>query len=224
MKRLTERDGDKWAFVACRDCTKPHCTKCEEFRKQAATLAGYENLKLTSEEAKSLLRDAGIGIAMHNRELQAEISRLKNWVNDLQSGMYVNCVYCGHRYGQTDEVSVSMADVLKAHIEQCPDHPMSKLKQEIERLKAAEPREEVKWFAEEMEKVLQANDHKGGWDKCDDGYLAWMLRDNLGKLCEAAYQEPKNLQEISKSAVDIANYAMMIADNVRKIGGKENEV
>ena len=28
-----------------------------------------------------------------------EIERLKVWVDDLQSGMYVNCVYCGHRYG-----------------------------------------------------------------------------------------------------------------------------
>jgi hypothetical protein len=43
VKRLTERDGNQWSFIACRDCKKPHCTKCEEFRKQAATLAAYEN-------------------------------------------------------------------------------------------------------------------------------------------------------------------------------------
>lgn len=28
----------------------------------------------------------------------AEIKRLRDWMNDLQSGMYINCVYCGHRY------------------------------------------------------------------------------------------------------------------------------
>ena len=47
-------------------------------------------------------------------------------VDDLQSGMYINCVYCGHRYGPKDEVEATMADALKEHIEQCPKHPMSK--------------------------------------------------------------------------------------------------
>lgn len=67
--------------------------------------------------------------------MECENERLQQWVNDLQSGMYVNCVYCGHRYGPESKTPVSMADVLKQHIEQCPEHPMSKLKQENERLK-----------------------------------------------------------------------------------------
>jgi len=33
-------------------------------------------------------------------------------------------------------------------------------------------REEVKWFAEEMEKKLLINDHKGGWDSCDFDHCA----------------------------------------------------
>ncbi len=44
--------------------------------------------------------------------------------------MYVNCVYCGHRYGPAKDTPVSMADVLKKHIENCSKHPMSKLKQD----------------------------------------------------------------------------------------------
>lgn len=64
----------------------------------------------------------------------AEIARLKQWVNDLQSGMYINCVYCGHRYGPQDEVPSSMADVLKEHVEQCPEHPMSALKTKVREL------------------------------------------------------------------------------------------
>ena len=31
--------------------------------------------------------------------LRAEIARLEAWVRDMQAGCYVNCVYCGHRYG-----------------------------------------------------------------------------------------------------------------------------
>ena len=67
--------------------------------------------------------------------LRAENERLSKWVDDLQSGMYVNCVYCGHRYGPGETTPVSMADALKAHVEQCPKHPMSALKAENERLR-----------------------------------------------------------------------------------------
>lgn len=63
-----------------------------------------------------------------------EIERLQQHVNDLQAGMYINCVYCGHRYGPDDEVPATMADALKEHVEQCPKHPMSALKQIVESL------------------------------------------------------------------------------------------
>jgi len=76
------------------------------------------------------LYEASIGIA--NR-LRAENERLTAWVEDLQSGMYVNCVYCGHRYGPGETTPVSMADALKKHVEQCPEHPMSALRTEVER-------------------------------------------------------------------------------------------
>ena len=61
-----------------------------------------------------------------NALLCRRLSRYEQWVADLQAGMYINCVYCGHRYGPDDEVPASMADVLKAHIEVCPEHPLSK--------------------------------------------------------------------------------------------------
>lgn len=77
------------------------------------------------------------------QELRAEIDQLKEWVNDLQSGMYINCVYCGHRYGPNTEVPASMADVLKKHIAHCPKHPMSQLKQELETLKNKPTLEEM---------------------------------------------------------------------------------
>ena len=56
-----------------------------------------------------------------------ELRKLRGWVSDLQSQMYVNCTYCGHRFGRDDQVPASMADVLKQHIAVCPLHPMSKL-------------------------------------------------------------------------------------------------
>jgi hypothetical protein len=65
---------------------------------------------------------------------EATVKRLRAWISDLQSGMYVNCIYCGYRYGPNSEVPASMADVLKQHIEQCPEHPMSALKARVEEL------------------------------------------------------------------------------------------
>lgn len=60
----------------------------------------------------------------HWRVQQIEIERLQKMVSDCQSGLYVNCVYCGHRYGPNESTPVSMADVLKAHIAKCPKHPL----------------------------------------------------------------------------------------------------
>ena len=75
-------------------------------------------------------------LSEENQKLHTENKQLRRWVNDLQSGMYINCVYCGHRYGPQADTPQSMADILKQHIEQCPKHPASALKAEIERLRA----------------------------------------------------------------------------------------
>ena len=61
-----------------------------------------------------------------------EIKELKAWVADLQSGMYLNCVYCGHRYGP----GVG-ADVLTTHVEQCPKHPLAAALRDAQELRTA---------------------------------------------------------------------------------------
>ena len=70
-------------------------------------------------------------LAARIRYLEIEKQRLTAWVEDLQSGMYVNCVYCGHRYGPEDKLIGTMGEMLKHHVEQCPQHPMSALKVEL---------------------------------------------------------------------------------------------
>ncbi len=59
--------------------------------------------------------------------LSLQNKKLRAWVADLQAGTYVNCVYCGHRYGPLQTTPVSLAEVLKKHIAVCPDHPMAQL-------------------------------------------------------------------------------------------------
>jgi hypothetical protein len=67
----------------------------------------------------------------------SEVERLEKWVDDLQRGMYINCVYCGFRYGPNDVTPATMADALKEHIEMCPKHPLSALKWEAAELRIA---------------------------------------------------------------------------------------
>ncbi len=59
--------------------------------------------------------------------LEAENRDLQQWVDDTQSGMWINCVYCGHRYGPDDDLGgQTMREALEAHIATCPKHPLSK--------------------------------------------------------------------------------------------------
>lgn len=70
----------------------------------------------------------------------ADVARLREWVDDLQSGMYINCVYCGHRYGPNDGAPASMAEVLHEHIRQCPAHPLRACEAERDLLREEAPR------------------------------------------------------------------------------------
>ncbi|NLB52058.1 MAG: hypothetical protein GX808_03875 [Syntrophomonadaceae bacterium] len=106
------------------------CTKCGFTPLNHAHYGGCKGKQVAIEEWNRRPVDS------ENAQLRKELERYQKWVNDLQSGMYVNCVYCGHRYGPNDKVPASMADVLKEHIEKCPEHPMSKLRAELEQVKA----------------------------------------------------------------------------------------
>lgn len=86
--------------------------------------------------------------------LTQELEEARRWVNDLQSGMYINCVYCGHRYGPKDKVPCTMANALKQHIEQCPKHPMSALKKSL--AAAKQENERLRGKVEAYEPIVAA--------------------------------------------------------------------
>ena len=94
------------------------------------------------QQIADLKREFRLEVAGHHmaeervKQLEQEIAALKKWVNDLQSRMYINCVYCGHRYGPDPGTPIAMADVLKEHIEKCPKHPLSEARRQIAALKA----------------------------------------------------------------------------------------
>lgn len=70
-------------------------------------------------------------------------------------------------------------------------------------------RPQVLWFANEMERQLQANDHKTGWDRMAARQLLNRLKQETIELGRAI-ESGKNVAE---EAADVANFAMMIADN-----------
>lgn len=119
---------DSQAFeIECRKAERDYARK--EAGQAKATLAETAALLSIAEEravkteARLTLADPGQYAADLDVARQ-EASRLQQWVNDLQAGMYITCVYCGHRYGPDDEVPTCMADVLKEHIAACPEHPL----------------------------------------------------------------------------------------------------
>jgi len=116
--------------------------------------------------------------------------------------------------------------------EQSIKNGVSELKLEermaLEKLAMKEGRElkvrpEVKRMAEEMEKQLQANEHKGGWKDCGLGFLLEELKKNLDVLEDVAYrpyiQGANNPVDfyIRKKCANINNFSMMIADNFGKL-------
>jgi len=116
---------------------------------------------------------------------------------------------------------------LRTHLAGCRAR-VSDLEIEIKRLWRkimghTECRRSVQWFAVEMEKKLQENDHKGGWADEDDSYLIGRLQDEVVELKNSLRMFPTKDQaeRTVKEAADVANFAMMIAEQYTAgIGGE----
>ena len=84
-------------------------------------------------------------------------------------------------------------------------------------------REPVKWFTQEMERVLRLHDDERGrfgWrnesDEIGRDRLFMHLQSEVIEAAVECYQTPAvNQERAIKELVDIANMAMMIADNLR---------
>lgn len=108
----------------------------------------------------------------------------------------------------------------------CPQ--CERLKAEREKVKGElrEARPEAARFAEEMENQLQANEEKGGWKDSDRRFLLSELTKNYnhlerllvwfegpGNVCRSTLISRESEKDILRRAANIANFAMMIADN-----------
>ena len=95
-----------------------------------------------------------------------------------------------------------------------------------------QPRKEVKEFAKLMEEKLQKNDHKEHWSKSNYAYLIQRLHQEVEELDEAlqgfiiGQTMPRDLSgsnsikqygEVVDECIDVANFAMMISDNLHNL-------
>jgi len=82
-----------------------------------------------------------------------------------------------------------------------------------------DPRHEVTDFSQVMEIRLKLNERKGHWGNEHHEFLTREMVRNFNHLFEALGKEDKDKDEITKRCANVANFAMMIADNEGNIGG-----
>ena len=73
-------------------------------------------------------------------------------------------------------------------------------------------------MAKQMEIVLTINDNKRGWKDCSINYLVERLHDEVKEL-DGAFdiylEDATAARKLKREAIDVANFAMMIVDNLK---------
>ena len=64
-----------------------------------------------------------------------------------------------------------------------------------------------------MERTLRANEGKGGWCHCAPAYLLRRITEECCELRRELDNETPVPHRVVAEAVDVANFAMMLADN-----------
>ena len=81
-------------------------------------------------------------------------------------------------------------------------------------LQIDEVRPEVKKFAIAMEKRLRINDYKGGWQKEQPQYFVNKIFAHFSQLWDDVLYE--DYYYATLDCINIANYCMMLYDNLEK--------
>jgi NTP pyrophosphatase (non-canonical NTP hydrolase) len=79
-----------------------------------------------------------------------------------------------------------------------------------------EIRKELRWFVEQMEMKLKANDHRGGWHNEYTEFFLARMNDEYRELVTAL--EQGDFEAAITECADLANFAMMLADHLHRYG------
>ncbi len=81
-------------------------------------------------------------------------------------------------------------------------------------MKVTDCRKELQNFAIQMESVLRLNDYKGGWQDMADEEIIARILEETAEIITAKACISGNSPETE--CIDVANFAMMLWDNIMK--------
>lgn len=90
-------------------------------------------------------------------------------------------------------------------------------------------REELRKFTHYQDWVLAENDHRGGWRNLNALELLMRIHGEIGELIEVVSYHIKNpksdagKEDVMKECADVANYAMMLWDNIQRGDSEPDE-
>jgi hypothetical protein len=126
-----------------------------------------------------------------------------------------------HKVAEASVWSKILADIAREALSHSGEPPVPS-KSSMGLLLKEEVREPVSWFARQMETRLKANDHKGGWENDPVDYLLARIEQEATEVFHAT-GSPGSLEKVIEEAADVANFAMMIADNMRRFLIKDGD-
>ena len=180
-----------------------------ENKRKVVTVCGSTKFKKETLEAIAMLEERGdmvlsVGSFMHADKIPIT-QRAKQEFDELHKDKircsdYIYVVNPGIYFGESTHLEIQLAKELGLPIEYM--------------FSAAPVRPEVLKFTQNMETKLRANDHKNGWTDIGLTRLFELLIGETTELAEAL--EEDDARNVIAECADVANYAMMIADNVRR--------
>ena len=180
-----------------------------ENRRKVVTVCGSTKFKKETLEAIAMLEERGdmvlsVGSFMHadkipiTRGAKQEFDELHK--DKIRCSDYIYVVNPGIYIGESTHAEIQFAKELGLFVEYMfMDAPV---------------RPEVMTFTKDMEAKLRVNDHKDGWADIGLTKLFVLLNGETEELEEAL--QDNDARNIIDECADVANYAMMIADIVRR--------
>ena len=182
-----------------------------ENKRKVVTVCGSTKFKEEALKAIAMLEERGdmvlsVGSFMHADKIPIT-QRAKQEFDELhkdkiRSSDYIYVVNPGIYIGESTHAEIQLAKELGLPIEYMFT---------IEDMAA---RPAVIAFTQDMEAKLRANDHKNGWADIGLTKLFELLNGEVDELTEAL--EEDDARNVINECADVANYAMMIADIIRR--------
>ncbi len=177
-------------------------------KRKLVTVCGSTKFKAETEAALDMLERRGhialsVGSFMHaddvkfSPEEKAEMDLLH--LDKIRISDYIYVVNPEGYIGDSTKAEIKLAEKLGIPIE----HLFTR--------NPAQARAAILAFNVHMEYKLAKNDHKGGWENWSDTELFDLMQLEVQELIEAL--NTGNADDIIDECADVANFAMMIADN-----------